>query len=330
MALVDASGTVAGVATVQGGTPALNIPLGGSSAGGSTTSGAAAVNMGSGSISISGTSTVSSSTALAMVAAITIAGAATVEGDVNPQGAGTINGLAVVSGTATVLVGLDGTLEGLSTLSGTSAGNFISTAQVAGQGTLSADLTTTASGTINGTSSVSQPDTIRVREFTGRIYGTSRLLWSAPRPIHGKTILSAFVVVETIAPAIKAIVAPPKCFRYLQLLQRGDLPIYISDRAGPVSPFRVTFTMFQVRPNGTKFQVGPAHRTPAAGVVGEYYVTGHAGEQGQPGDWIVRWEYQRSFDGAFQTKEMEFRVLDAVLANDPRDVTVRVQKYGWN
>lgn len=330
MALVDASGTVAGVATVEGGTPALSIPLGGTASGAATASGTANLNMGSGAGTVAGSSTLSGGTAMAMVAAITIAGMAMVEGDVHPQGAGTIVGVATVSGTAQVLVGLGGTIDGSTTLSGDTGGNYIITGIIHGQATVSADWTTTASGTINGTSSLSSPASFRVREFKGYIFGKGALHWSYPLPIVGKTILAAHVVVQEGIPVLKGIVAPAKCFRYLQLLQRGDLSIYISDRAGPVSPFRVTFTMFQVRPNGTRVQVGPAHRTPASGVVGEFYATGRAGETGQPGDWVIRWEYQRSFNGAFQTKEQEFRVLDAVLANDPQDATVRIRKYGWN
>jgi hypothetical protein len=138
------------------------------------------------------------------------------------------------------------------------------------------------------------------------------------------------VEVESHLPAVRAVVAPPKTFRYLQVLQRGDLPIYICSRNGPVSPYAVSYTLYQQRPDGTKFQVGPAGRTPAEGEVGEYYVTGRAGESGQPGCWTVVWTWQRSFDGATETKNMEFRVEDAVLAADPRDVTVRVRKYGWN
>jgi hypothetical protein len=115
----------------------------------------------------------------------------------------------------------------------------------------------------------------------------------------------------------------------MEFFQRGDLAIYIRDAAGPVSPVRVVYTLYQKRPNGTRFQVGPS-RLPVKGDVGEYYATGRAGELGQPGDWVIVWEYQESPQFKAQTKEMTFRVLDAVMANDPMDATVRCRKYGWN
>lgn len=119
-------------------------------------------------------------------------------------------------------------------------------------------------------------------------------------------------------------------FRYLQAFQRGDLPLFVSDAEGPVSPYLVVFTMFFVRPDGSRAQVGPSYRTPVQGDVGEFYATGRAGESGQPGCWMIRWQYQRSFDSDVQCKDMYFRVLDAVQAADPRDTLQRCRKYGWN
>lgn len=330
MTLFDASGTAAGVATVGGGTPALSIPLGGTGVGTTTSSGTANLNMGSGAGTAAGTSTTLGGTALAMVVAGLILGAATVQGDAHPQAAGTASGAATVSGTAAVLAGIGETIPGTATTAGSVGLNQISTGQVSGTSIVSVDLTTPASGTAAGTSTVSQVTPTRFRDFSGYIFGKGTLVWSYPRPMVGKTVIASHVVVTTVEPAIRAVVAPPKCFRYHQGLQRGDLSIFISVRAGPLSPYKVTYTMFQLRPSGSRFQVGPAHRTPSSGSVGEYYATGRAGDAGQPGDWIIRWEYQRSFGGAFQTKEQEFRVLDAVLANDPKDSTVRIRKYGWN
>ena len=329
MALKDASGTAAGVATVVG-TGAMNLPLGGSAAGTSSAAGTANLNMASGAGSVAGSSTVVGGTALAMVVAGLLAGQATVQGDVHPQGAGTASGTSTATATAAVLVGIAETVAGSSTVTGTAALNQIVTGQAAGQATVSGDWTTTASGTAAGQATVSQLNPIRIRNFSGRVAGTSQMVWSYPRPIFGRATVAGHVVVETHLPPVNAIVAPPKSFRWLQNLQRGDLPVYLSDRNGPVSPHLVFYTTYQKRPNGTRFQVGASKRTPVSGSVGEYYATGRAGELGQPGDWVIRWIFQRSFDGALQTEEMEFRVLDAVLAEDPLDATVRIRKYGWS
>jgi len=62
-------------------------------------------------------------------------------------------------------------------------------------------------------------------------------------------------------------------------------------------------------------------------VIGEFYVTGLAGEGGQPGDWLIRWEVQNSAGAHIQTIEQRFQVLDAVAVS-PRDGH-RVNKHGW-
>jgi hypothetical protein len=170
----------------------------------------------------------------------------------------------------------------------------------------------------------------RILTARGYVFGTSVLAFSSLLPIFGQGTLVGFAVVDKALPAVNAIVGPTKCFRFLQLLQRGDLPIYISNYAGPVAPVSVTYTLFQIRPDGSRRQVGPAFRQPVQGLVGEFYATGRAGESGQPGQWVIRWEFQRTFQSAPQCKEMCFSVLDAVAARDPRDVTPRCRKYGWN
>lgn len=122
----------------------------------------------------------------------------------------------------------------------------------------------------------------------------------------------------------------PKTFRFLQVFQRGDLPIYIYDENGPVVPERINYTLYFVYPTGALRLVGPAQRTPVSGELGEFYATGRAGESSQPGCWLIRWEFQRTLLDAVQTKEMNFRVFDAVLAADPHDTLTRCRKYGWN
>jgi hypothetical protein len=136
--------------------------------------------------------------------------------------------------------------------------------------------------------------------------------------------------VVCVPPPVETTFPKPQTFRYLEPIDRGDLAIYYSTCSGPVDPVRVVYSVFEIRPDGSLKQVGPLERIPAHGAVGEYYATGRAGECGQPGKWLIRWEAQLSFSSEPLVKEMCFRVQDAVLANSPDDITCRAVKYGWN
>lgn len=119
-------------------------------------------------------------------------------------------------------------------------------------------------------------------------------------------------------------------FQWNQFFQPTDLQFFVRDSFGPVDPNSVRFTLFWYR-NGVPFQAGPANRVPGHGPgLGQFYVTGRAGEGGQPGQWLVRWQYQRFFFSEINQKEFRFVVQDAVAAADPRDITQRVLKYGWD
>jgi hypothetical protein len=119
-----------------------------------------------------------------------------------------------------------------------------------------------------------------------------------------------------------------KSFRYLQVLYPGDLAIAFSSRNTYSSPYAVTYSMYQIMPNGARVSIS-APRTASKDSTGIYHVVGRAGEAGQPGQWLVRWEYQESFGSTVEAQEETFSVVDAVAAHDPSDVTVRVTKYGW-
>lgn len=120
-----------------------------------------------------------------------------------------------------------------------------------------------------------------------------------------------------------------KAFGWLQLLQRGDLTLKLKGPRGhSLRPIQVQFRTFQVRADGSKFQVGPI-RTPVEGALGEFYVTGYAGELGQPGEWEVEWRYQKDRGSPVQIVQERFLVKDAVSAKTAKDVTVRKNKTGW-
>jgi hypothetical protein len=229
-----------------------------------------------------------------------------------------------------VVHGASCAVSGDASLDGAAGKLQIATGQIHGTSLVEWNYFENGEGLIDGQATVTGSGS-RIVTATGRVWGTSSLNWiGAPLPIHGTSVMVGHAVVDHQLPAVRAIVSPPKSFRYLQHLQRGDLPVYICDRSGPVGPVWVRFTMYQVLCCGARKQIGPGRRVPVQGEVGEFYAVGRAGEQGQPGNWVIVWEWRRTIHSATQSKEMEFQVLDAVLAADPRDVIVRHRKYGWN
>lgn len=279
---------------------------------------------------VTGLATVTGAAALVAVLAGLAVGQATVLGDANPQGAGTVSGTSTASGASTSSYRVGCSVSGGSAAAAAGGTLVLASGTALGVGTLEWDYFVNGAGQSNGVATVTGAG-FRTLIVRGRVVGVGRLLWTgAPLPIYGHARVVGNPVVDHHLPAVRAIVAPPRGFRYLQLLQRGDLPIYICNNAGPVSPVWVGFTMYQVLPCGARKRVGPFHRTPVKGLVGEFYAVGRAGESGQPGNWVIEWEWRQNFGGAIQRKEMEFQVLDAVAAADPRDVTVRCRKFGWS
>lgn len=329
MSLVDGSGHASGVGTAVA-TAALLFGAGGAAAGtGTLPLAPGSMLLGPGGHA-AGAAVGHAGANLVGVLAGLAAGLATVIGDYRVNASGHASGVGVLASAAGTMVhNGSGVAVGIGLATGRGGLVFIATGRSAGDGEASFDAFTDSDGAAHGLATVHGTG-FRVLMARGYIFGTSKLVFCYPLPIFGRGTLTGNPVVDRVLPAINAIVGPSKCFRYLQHLQRGDLPIYISNHAGPVSPVRVAFTVFQVRPDGSRKQVGPSCRQPVQGVVGEFYATGRAGESGQPGEWIIRWEYQRTFQSAIQVKEMCFSVLDAVAARDPRDMTPRCRKYGWN
>jgi hypothetical protein len=160
--------------------------------------------------------------------------------------------------------------------------------------------------------------------------GSSTFQYSIPLVAAGASSMSVVPVVDRHLRPIRAITMGPKTFGWLHLLQRGDLSVFICDGAGPVIPVAIQYRLIQVRLNGSRQALGPQARSPAAGFPGEFYVTGRAGEHGQPGQWIVEWTFRRAWQSTPQIVELPYMVLDAVMAGDGRDVTCRKIKFGWN
>jgi len=220
------------------------------------------------------------------------------------------------------------TFEGTSSASAVGGINHIATAHFQGSSNMEWDFIREASGTFSGTSSVSVTS-YTIKTSSAVFQGTSEVVFSTFLVAMGTSYLS--MTPQILSPATRAITMGPKTFRWKQLLQRGDISIYLcTGTGGNFDPIFVNYSMYYLRPDGSRLPIGAQHQEPVRGGVGEYYVAGRAGNGGQPGCWIVVWKYQRSTSHPLEVVEMEFQVLDAVLAQDPFDITERKVKFGWN
>jgi hypothetical protein len=204
--------------------------------------------------------------------------------------------------------------------------SLISSAQLVGQGSLTQFFKDGAASLV-GLGDLLAGSGIRIISASVRLQGGSKVIISMPTPMVGYGNLAVFYVVDKILPPLCQQTKPPM-LRWGQDIQRGMLGIWLRDYYNcPISPFKVSYTLFMVTPSGQLTQVGPCNRTPAKGDIGEFYVTGVAGDLGQPGLWSIRWTYQVSFNGPCYYESMQFNVFDAWLARVPDPN--RICKKGW-
>lgn len=243
----------------------------------------------------------------------------------------TLNGLGGVSPTPGNYIDLPTTLSGSSSFVGGDPQRILMfTGNLVGAGALNDGLLINLSATFSGSGDL-QGALNRIVGVSAYLSGGGGFALSIPEPFAGFGLLTAFMDVVHI----RAPYCPPPAlveFRWLQEFQRGDLEICITDvLCSPIIPYAVTYTLYQVVHGCQLHQVGCSKRVPARS--GEdpshFYVTGTAGEGGQPGVWIVRWCIQKSFGGPILEKDTCFRVVDSVLRPLPGDTTQRTCKYGW-
>lgn len=242
---------------------------------------------------------------------------------------GVASGTSSASGAAGVSTYATAALEGVGGLAGAFGLLQLASARFGATSTFEWGYVQDASASIAGSSPAEGSALVAIGAI-GVFQGSSSFHCIVPLVIAGSSAMSVATVVDRQLRPIRAITMGPKTFGWLQLLQRGDLPVFICDSTGPVIPFSVRYRLLHVRPDGSRHAVGPEERTPVAGVAGEFYVTGRAGEQGQPGRWIVEWTFQRTREAIPQAVELHYSVVDGVMAGYPRDVTCRKIKFGWN
>ena len=215
------------------------------------------------------------------------------------------------------------TTSGTSNLEGWMGISYISTGWLSGTSTLEWDWIREGSATIDGTSTVTA-DGIRVRTAKAVSVGSSQFLDGSPPVLSGTSLMTEMAQVSTHVVATGL-----RTFIWMQLFQRGNLAVQFCDGENPVIPYDVYYRLTFIRPDGSRMRVGPRKKIPARGGAGEYYVTGLAGEHGQPGEWLVQWFYKHYPTSSIKTVEMSFQILDAVLCGCSYDLTDRQTVYGW-
>lgn len=181
------------------------------------------------------------------------------------------------------------------------------------------------SGVAHGTGSLNAATPILIHILDPDIFGFGTLTWNGPLHAVGHGSLHGFLDVTHILSR-----CPPTLptFRWMQQFQLGDLELFTTDDGLPYSPAVCLFALYRVLPGGVRILVGDPNRRPAQQNVGHYYVTGTAGECGQPGEWVVQWRTQRFWNDQPTITELHFNVQDAVAAGPP-DPTLRSCKKGW-
>jgi hypothetical protein len=184
------------------------------------------------------------------------------------------------------------------------------------------------SDSLNGSTSFSNP-ILHLRKHFGEVTtGETRLGVCLPYAVVGCTALAANLRVVTIQP-LSCVCGTSKSFRWAHLFTKNDLTLSLRNGFAPITVYEVWYTLFQVRPGGTRILIGPQKRMPVVQGVGEYYVSGYVGREGQPGSWQLTWSYRKSFNGPVRTETVDFTVVDSVSSPIPGDPTCRVKKYGW-
>lgn len=222
-----------------------------------------------------------------------------------------------------------GTMAGSTSLNATGLRlKMVFSGRCLGQTLLSDTFREELTGTTIGGSALSTPSLHLRKSLFGTVEGHTQLGDSSPLRHVGSTTLAA--VCQVVRTTVVA--CPCKMtgtvLRFGSVLTPQDLAITISSGHQPVAAYSVEYRLFQVRKDGTRFQVGGTH-TPGMLNPGLYYATWIAGRGGQPGQWQIEWSYRKTFNSPAQIETYGFEVVDSTLKPLTGDLTYRVKKYGW-
>ena len=167
--------------------------------------------------------------------------------------------------------------------------------------------------------------------ISGSIWGSGSLNTSIPEPIYGIAVVTAYMDIIHVPFPICELSTISTVFRWGHVFTVGDLELNLQDSCGnPFTPVSISYTLYQMQQGNTLKQIGPSGRIPVSSKVGNFYVTGTAGECGQPGLWVVRWSYQKTFSSSIIEEDCFFQVVDSVSCPIPGDNLARCCKYGWD
>ncbi len=218
---------------------------------------------------------------------------------------GTAVGAGVLDGTVICTRRVGGTTTGAGTLSTDLIQTLLFGGRARGIGVLRDELAISVAGTATGSGSLTGLARRMVAARPLPLTGAGRLFDRMPLPMRGQGTLRAYLdLVKVPRPFCHPLV--PEGFYLGRTLTRDDLTLTVTD---PVVPEIVFYSMFFVHPSGSRMRVGPANRRPATSGPGFYYATGTVGEFGQPGDWVIVWRVQRSWQSEPVLVEQAFRVL---------------------
>jgi len=242
---------------------------------------------------------------------------------------GTSTGTAVTGPPVTLNHFFLGSLMGSSAVTGDTQSILNLSGWAIGAGLLVDARLSEITGTTAGSSAVSG-DLHRTISFDGYSQGMGIVFLSIPDLIHGVAIVSAYMDVINVPLPLCTAPTVSTSFRWGHTFVRGDLTLSLADNRGPFGPVCISYTLYQMQYGCELKQIGPSGRKPGSSGVGCYYVTGTAGECGQPGLWAVKWKYQRTSNSPVIEKTCYFQVLDAVLSPVAGDNLERFCKYGWS
>lgn len=239
---------------------------------------------------------------------------------------GTTTGSATVGSSVALNHEITDPLSGSSNVTANAFGLFNVSGLVVGSGDLVDARLADLAGVADG-NSVVLGDLLRQIGVRGFVRGNGLVALSMPEPIYGIGKVVAYMDIVHVPPPICEVPTVSAVFRWGHIFTKGDLEFSILGGGIPVS---ISYTVFQIQQGCTWRQIGPSGRVPVSSGAGCYYITGTAGECGQPGLWVVRWCYQRTYNDPVMEEDCYFQVTDAVTCPVSGDDLERHCKYGWN